>query len=106
MPFLKTEIDFSITKSLPTLVSDYLAGKDSLKPFLSDFPGHDGFQKSLERRKIISAPRSTLVEVLKDQYSGLGSKADQAIDLLLDENTFTVTTGHQLNLFTGPLYFV
>ncbi|HCD87500.1 MAG TPA: bacillithiol biosynthesis cysteine-adding enzyme BshC, partial [Algoriphagus sp.] len=21
-------------------------------------------------------------------------------------NTFTVTTGHQLNLFTGPLYFI
>jgi len=28
------------------------------------------------------------------------------IDLLKHENTFTVTTGHQLNLFTGPLYFL
>ncbi|RYG20080.1 MAG: bacillithiol biosynthesis cysteine-adding enzyme BshC, partial [Chitinophagaceae bacterium] len=25
---------------------------------------------------------------------------------LADENTFTVTTGHQLNLFTGTLYFI
>jgi bacillithiol biosynthesis cysteine-adding enzyme BshC len=28
------------------------------------------------------------------------------IDLLREHNTFTITTGHQLNLFTGPLYFL
>jgi len=28
------------------------------------------------------------------------------INLLEKENTYTVTTGHQLNLFTGPLYFL
>ena len=26
--------------------------------------------------------------------------------MLKNENTFTITTGHQLNLFTGPLYFL
>ena len=26
--------------------------------------------------------------------------------MLANKNTFTVTTGHQLNLFTGPLYFL
>ena len=30
----------------------------------------------------------------------------QNIELLEKENTFTITTGHQLNLFTGPLYFL
>ena len=25
---------------------------------------------------------------------------------LLEKNTFTITTGHQLNLLTGPLYFI
>ena len=25
---------------------------------------------------------------------------------ILDKNTYTVTTGHQLNIFTGPLYFI
>ena len=28
------------------------------------------------------------------------------IQLLNNSNTFTITTGHQLNLFTGPLYFL
>ena len=28
------------------------------------------------------------------------------IDNLLEKNTFTITTGHQLNLLTGPLYFI
>jgi bacillithiol biosynthesis cysteine-adding enzyme BshC len=28
------------------------------------------------------------------------------LDLLAQPTTYTVTTGHQLNLFTGPLYFV
>jgi len=30
----------------------------------------------------------------------------QNIELLHHENTFTITTSHQLNLFTGPLYFL
>jgi bacillithiol biosynthesis cysteine-adding enzyme BshC len=28
------------------------------------------------------------------------------MEALKEDNTFTVTTGHQLNLFTGPLYFL
>src|SRR5690606_21269725 len=28
------------------------------------------------------------------------------LEALLQENTFSITTGHQLNLFTGPLYFL
>jgi bacillithiol biosynthesis cysteine-adding enzyme BshC len=28
------------------------------------------------------------------------------LELLLEENTFTITTAHQPNIFTGPLYFV
>jgi bacillithiol synthase len=29
-----------------------------------------------------------------------------AIESIKDKNTFTVTTGHQLNIFTGPIYFI
>jgi bacillithiol biosynthesis cysteine-adding enzyme BshC len=49
-----------------------------------------------------------LKEVLLKQYAKVpdADRTLQNINLLDDENTFTVTTGHQLNLFTGPLYFL
>ena len=31
---------------------------------------------------------------------------NENVNLLLKENTFTVTTAHQPNIFTGPLYFI
>lgn len=49
-----------------------------------------------------------LVDALKAQYrnSKVSKKTAENIALLKAKNTFTVTTGHQLNLFTGPLYFL
>ena len=49
-----------------------------------------------------------LSKALSRQYVGFdASEATlQNIQALLDEDTLTVTTGHQLNLFTGPLYFL
>jgi hypothetical protein len=43
------------------------------------------------------------VDVLRAQHQhlDLSAKQSQHLDLLLSENTFTVTTGHQLNLFSG-----
>jgi bacillithiol synthase len=48
------------------------------------------------------------VEALQQQYKGIKESeiTNQQIQSLADPNTFTVTTGHQLNLFTGPLYFI
>jgi bacillithiol biosynthesis cysteine-adding enzyme BshC len=42
------------------------------------------------------------------QYQGIECKpaVQNNIDSLLDKHTFTVTTGHQLCLLTGPLYFI
>ncbi len=52
--------------------------------------------------------RTTLVNVLKEQYSNVeaSERTLDHINSLQEENTFTITTGHQLNLFTGPLYFL
>ena len=49
-----------------------------------------------------------MVAALNNQYAKVEvSEETQAkIDSLIEINTFTVTTGHQLNLFTGPLYFL
>ena len=52
--------------------------------------------------------RQLLVEVLLEQHKSLSNNAlsIQNIQLLKDSKTFTVCTGHQLCLFTGPLYFI
>ena len=52
--------------------------------------------------------RNTLAKVLEEQYVGLDEKSSvfRNIQLLKKQNTFTITTGHQLNIFTGPLYVI
>ncbi len=52
--------------------------------------------------------RGLLQEEFKKQAEGilLTEKSIENIKLLGNEHTFTVTTGHQLCLATGPLYFI
>ncbi len=52
--------------------------------------------------------RKNLVSVLEKQYANLNVSdlTNVNIKSLSSPKTFTITTGHQLNLFTGPLYFL
>lgn len=92
------------------LICDYLDEKKGLKPFYNRFPKLENFKAQIEEKKA-SFPkqhRTVLVESLKKQYQGvaLSKTTKKNIDLLGNDTTFTVVTGHQLNLFTGPLYFL
>jgi bacillithiol biosynthesis cysteine-adding enzyme BshC len=51
---------------------------------------------------------NVLVQELKKQYSAiaLSEKTKNNIEALASTNTFTFTTAHQNNIFTGPLYFI
>lgn len=51
--------------------------------------------------------RKVLVESIKNQYKGfsLTEEVLSNINRLAQPNAVTVTTGHQLNIFTGPLFF-
>lgn len=78
-------------------------------PFYDRFPNMDGFRDQIRRKSDFSMEnRKVLVRVLEDQYiNTAASEATSAnISLLGKETSFTVVTGHQLNLFTGPLYFL
>src|SRR5690606_13860331 len=86
----------------------YLDNDPALAPFAGNRPDLDGFAKQLAM-KAGKTDRKMLVKSLRQQYGDLLS--DQAavaanVEALADERTFTVTTGHQLNIFTGPLYFI
>jgi uncharacterized protein YllA (UPF0747 family) len=90
------------------IVSDYLSQSSLLQPFYQHAPTVEGINASITARQSFNTPRSLLVEVLKEQYAGLTltDKVKQNIQSLAGQNTFTITTAHQPNIFTGPLYFI
>jgi bacillithiol biosynthesis cysteine-adding enzyme BshC len=90
--------------AFPKLFLDYISKNENLEKFYNQYPDIQGFKKIIEARKFTDDKRKTLVSVLKKQYQVLENKPN--LDILLDTNTFTVTTGHQLNIFTGPLYVI
>ncbi len=103
-------IPFQKTGFLSKTMLDYLAKDVKIQSFYKNFPDSDGFKKQIQKQKTLFSEqsRTVLVNVLNNQYNAVqtSERTQKNIDLLLQENTFTVTTGHQLNLFTGPLYFL
>jgi bacillithiol synthase len=89
-------------------VLDYIDQSAAIKPFFAYAPSIAGIQKAVAARKNAPINREALVTVLKQQYSSVqsGSKVQQNIERLLSPETFTITTAHQNNIFTGPLYFI
>ncbi|MGO3689316.1 MAG: bacillithiol biosynthesis cysteine-adding enzyme BshC [Psychroflexus halocasei] len=98
------------TQHFSELVYDYVEQSESFKEFISNFPSHENLEKqAIQKGKSYSkTSREVLVDALKSQYAyaETSQKTRDNIELLSSENTFTITTGHQLNLFTGPLYFI
>lgn len=92
------------------LIVDYLNKKTELKSLYNRFPTLENFQSQLdEKSQNYSAEnRKILVTALENQYKGfqISEATSTNISLLSNSKTFTITTGHQLNLFTGPLYFL
>ena len=87
------------------LLLDYLAEKPVLKEFYGNGPKISNFKDQISEKKSFPvATREVLQTVLSEQYAAIGAEMP-AVDLR-DENTFTVTTGHQLNIYTGPLYVI
>ncbi len=97
------------------LMNDYLNQKTELQSLYNRFPTLENFEKQIDEKKINfngnqngNEKRDILVSALKQQYAeiSISQFTRQNIEALANENTFTVTTGHQLNLFSGPLYFL
>ena len=105
-----THIPFQKTGFFSKTMSDYLEKNDDIREFYHNFPDMDGFASQIREKKssFQLTSRKVLVDVLHDQYTDVaGSEATlENINSIQDEDTFTITTGHQLNLFTGPLYFL
>jgi bacillithiol biosynthesis cysteine-adding enzyme BshC len=108
MNFTSARLPYRQTDCFTKIILDYLDHAEGLKPFYDHRPSLQGIQKAITGRQRVSTNRKILVEELKKQYSGVqqDNAVTKSIEALLSENTFTITTAHQPNIFTGPLYFI
>jgi bacillithiol biosynthesis cysteine-adding enzyme BshC len=132
MKFNATPISYRSTGLFSALINDYIETKGTAQSFVNYAASKEGYKKAIEQRASFPTNRKVLVEVLQNQYTQLAKDINDAnvlnnnnnnalnnslnnkeafklvndnVSLLLKENTFTVTTAHQPNIFTGPLYF-
>ena len=103
-------ISYAKTGYFSKLICDYLDEANSLTAFYNRPPLLSEFGKQLEEKRADFSNdfRNRLVKSLKRQNANLQLSEATAgnINSLSESNSFTITTGHQLNLFTGPLYFL
>ena len=92
------------------LMNDYLDQNSNLQSLYNRFPNLENFEGQIKEKKTnyTNENRAVLVSALQKQYSkiSISSLTQQNIQALASSETFTITTGHQLNLFSGPLYFL
>ena len=95
---------------------------DSIPKLVKDFLGHnlEGFQGKIfdleniknqiteKQNSYSESKREILYNTIfsQNQEEQMSPKQLEFLLSLKDKNTFTITTGHQLNLFTGPVFFV
>lgn len=103
-----TQLSYIATGYFSKIVTDYLQQSPSLRPFYQYDPTVQGIAQAINRRRQLPMHRALLAEVLTEQYATVGATeaVQQNIKLLLQDNTFTITTAHQPAIFTGTLYFV
>lgn len=90
------------------LILDYLEDLPELHALHSGLPSRERIQEAIERRQQFPTNRTKLVEAFRQQYSLVPamSRSTLQINALQEENTYTITTAHQCNLFLGPSYTI
>lgn len=108
MNWIATRLPYRQTNAFTRIALDYIDQAEALKPFYLHAPSLQGLQNAISERKKTSTNRQVLVEQLKQQYREMETTAQvkHNIESLLSPDTFTITTAHQNNIFTGPLYFI
>lgn len=102
------KVDFDSTNQFSKIFTDYIGNASQLRPFYSNPPKLDTFKDQFKTKKFSKEHRKILCQVLSEQYESLSPAEPVAhnIQALEESKTYTITTGHQLNIFTGPLYFI
>ncbi len=104
-------ISFRDTNYFSEFICDYIDENPRLNAFYNRFPHLDNFKLQIEEKSKqynATSNRTVLSNTILEQYKNfeVSEKTLQNIKALKADTTFTITTGHQLNVFTGPLYFL
>lgn len=106
--FTIKKVPLHSTGILNNLVNDYITEPEKLKYFYANYFDIQGYKTKLSQfefkqdRSLLAARLILQANEVKNTHQA--SLAN--IHKLNQTNTFTITTGHQLCLNTGPLYFI
>lgn len=84
----------------------YLKHDPALDPFIAYPAVKESFKEIIDNRTNFKVDRPLLLRVFKKQYEQLGLDFPYEDQILLSEDTFTITTAHQPSVLTGPLYHI
>lgn len=109
MIFSKNTIALSNTNLFSNLFLDYISANENVKEFYSHHIFKSHFDDFFKSHTFNNLNRELLVVALQSQtdlVENTHELSKKNITALLNANVYTITTGHQLCLFTGPLYFI
>lgn len=105
-----SKVPFSQTNAFSDFFLDYIQKDERLRKLYNRYPDLDSFADQIAEKQQSFSPerRNTLADVLTMQYRDTPPKEAVVanIERLRNPKAFTLVTGHQLNICTGPLYFV
>lgn len=106
--FNTKKIPIQNTGLLNKLIQDYVSQPNKLQDYYSNYFDLKSIEKQINEVDF-TINRIELSQILSNQsqlVSNTSNSSLKNIELLKQTNTFTITTGHQLCLNTGPLYFI
>ena len=108
MPFTSNYISLKDTGRFSELVLDYIQGQSPLKDIVPAYPEINNIGKQIALKSQQPINRTLLQQVFREQYESIELHPLQHnhISSLTENNTFTICTAHQPNLFSGHLYLI
>lgn len=104
------KISLADTQSFTQSFLAYIQETQQLQKFYNRFPEIKNFKDQIKEKSesFPQANRDVLTQTIQKQYEKytITESVKKNIESLGNKKTFTITTGHQLNIFTGPLYFI
>ena len=106
--FQSQYIPYSQIGKFSKIALDFIDEAPELREFYQHTVNIKGIKSAISKRINFNTNRRLLVEQFEKQYENLNdcNLVKTNIHALLEENTFTICTAHQPNIFTGHLYFI